>query len=168
MDVLYLHRPANCDHILLKVIRVLLHHGDHTLNIYAILDDGLECIMLLPDAAQKLGLEWTPEKLALRTNRQDIQTLHGASVTFHISPALKDQFPDKRGLHCEVGSSGRASSCLDQTWMDASESSKVGGATPPATALFSDIHHPPQRMSCSGTLRSSGMLTPYRSEMRKR
>ena len=41
--------------------------------------------MLLPAAAQKLGLRGPSESLALRTIRQDVQTLSGMSVTFKIS-----------------------------------------------------------------------------------
>lgn len=96
MDVLYLHRPANCDHILLKVIRVLLHHGDHTLDTYAVLYNSYERTMLLPNAAQKLGLQGTPEELDLRTIWQDIQTLPSASVTFLPQP--KTSFQIKRAF----------------------------------------------------------------------
>lgn len=54
--------------------------------MYAILDDGSERTMLLSTTAQQLGLTGTPEDMSLRTIRQDIQTLHGASVSFKISP----------------------------------------------------------------------------------
>ncbi|KAJ7997480.1 hypothetical protein DPEC_G00229450 [Dallia pectoralis] len=86
-EVLYLDRPPACNRILLKVVQVTLHHGDRSLNTYALLDDGSERSMLLPAAARRLGLKGTPEKLALRTIRQDVQTLQGASVSFLISPA---------------------------------------------------------------------------------
>jgi len=68
---------------------VLLRHVNFTLETYAILDDGPERTMLLPAAARDLGLQGTPEDLALRTIRQDVQTLHGSSVPFYISPAAK-------------------------------------------------------------------------------
>ena len=38
-EVLYLDRPADCNCVLLKVIRVLLHHVDRTLDTYTILED---------------------------------------------------------------------------------------------------------------------------------
>lgn len=87
--MLYVDRPADGSRVLLKVIRVLLHNGSRTLETYAILDDGSERTMLLPAAAQELGLQGTPEDLALRTIRQDVQTLSGSSVSFRISPAAK-------------------------------------------------------------------------------
>ncbi|KAJ8414084.1 hypothetical protein AAFF_G00066820 [Aldrovandia affinis] len=71
-EVLYLDRLTDCC-VLLKVVRVLLH-GDSTLDTYAILDDGSERTMLLPAATWKLGLQGTPEDLALRNIRQGIQT----------------------------------------------------------------------------------------------
>ncbi|KAJ7992731.1 hypothetical protein DPEC_G00281710 [Dallia pectoralis] len=66
-EVLYLERPVDCNRVLLKVAR----------------------------AAQKLGIQGNPEELALRTIRQDIQTLKGSSVSFRISPACqpKTTFP---------------------------------------------------------------------------
>lgn len=84
-EVLYLDRPTQGSRVLLKVVKVLIHHGDQTLNTYAILDDGSERTMLLPDAAQTLGLQGTTEDLPLRTIRQDVKTLRGASVSFSIS-----------------------------------------------------------------------------------
>lgn len=70
--------------VLLKFI--LLHHGNCTLDKFTVLDDGFELTMLLPEATRKLGLRGTEESLGLRTNRHDVQTLEGASVSFHISP----------------------------------------------------------------------------------
>ena len=70
--------------VLLKVSKVLLRNGDHTLETYAILDDGSERTILLPAAAQSLKLTGEPEDLILRTVRQDIRVLHGTAVS--ISP----------------------------------------------------------------------------------
>lgn len=89
--VLYLDRPTEGSRVLLKVVPVLLHHGGRTLDTYAVLDDGSERTMLLPIAAQKLGLEGTPETLPLRTIRQDVQTLHGICVSFAISPKTRSK-----------------------------------------------------------------------------
>lgn len=85
-ETLYLNRPGECSRVLLKVVRVLLQHENKTFDTYAVLDDGSERTMLLPDAAQKLGLRGPPETLALRTIRQDMQTLPGMAVTFRVSP----------------------------------------------------------------------------------
>ncbi|KAM4534522.1 uncharacterized protein V3H82_024434 [Fundulus diaphanus] len=90
-DMLYLDRPLEGGRVLLKVVQVTLHHGNQSLKTYAILDDGSERTMLLPPAAHKLGLQGTPETLHLRTIRQDIQILKGASVSFHISPSFSSR-----------------------------------------------------------------------------
>ncbi|KAJ8410823.1 hypothetical protein AAFF_G00187800 [Aldrovandia affinis] len=66
-DVLYLDRRAGCNQVLLKVSKVLLRNGEHTLETYAILDDGSERTILLQDAAKRLQLQGTPESLILRT-----------------------------------------------------------------------------------------------------
>ena len=83
---LYLGRPADCSRVFLKVIRVLLHSENGTLDTYAVLDDGSERTVLLSTAAVKLGLRGTPEDLPLRTVRQDIEVIRGANVSFKISP----------------------------------------------------------------------------------
>lgn len=89
--MLYLDRPTEGSRVLLKVVPVLLHHGGRTLDTYAVLDDESERTMLLPTAAQKLGLEGTPETLPLRTIKQDVQTLHGTCVSFAISPKTRSK-----------------------------------------------------------------------------
>lgn len=94
-QTLYLNKPVSSNKVLLKIVRVLLHHGNCSLDTFAILDDGSERTMLLPDAVRKLGLRGTEESLALRTIRHDVQTLEGASVSFHISPYSN---PKKRYL----------------------------------------------------------------------
>lgn len=88
-DVLYLDRPSESPRVLLKVIKVLLSHHDRKLVTYAVLDDGSEHTMPLPEAAKHLGLEGSPEELGLRTIRQDVQVLRGACVSFHLSPAAQ-------------------------------------------------------------------------------
>ncbi|XP_055015378.1 uncharacterized protein LOC129410669 [Boleophthalmus pectinirostris] len=93
--VLYLDRPTESGRVLLKVVPVILHHNGKTLNTHAVLDDGSERTMLLPMAAQRLDLQGVPETLPLRTIRQDVQTLHGASVTFDISPGGKPKLKYK-------------------------------------------------------------------------
>lgn len=41
--------------------------------------------MLLPEAAEKLGMQGIAEDVPLRTIRQDVQTLRGESVSFSVS-----------------------------------------------------------------------------------
>uniref|UniRef100_A0AAV2IS96 Peptidase aspartic putative domain-containing protein n=1 Tax=Knipowitschia caucasica TaxID=637954 RepID=A0AAV2IS96_KNICA len=67
-DVLYLDRRAGCNQVLLKTCKVLLRNGEHTLETFAILDDGSERTILLQEATQKLQLNGTPENLLLRTS----------------------------------------------------------------------------------------------------
>lgn len=86
-QVLYIGKPPQGHRVLLKVSKVILRHGDQTLETYAVLDDGSERTLLLQPAVQQLGLEGQPEDLPLRTVRQELQTLHGAAVSFSISPA---------------------------------------------------------------------------------
>lgn len=88
-EVLYLVRPTQGSRVLLKVVKIRIHHGDQTFNTYAILDDGSERTMLLPTAAEKLCIQGTPEDLPLRTIRQDLQTRSGASVSLSISTPSK-------------------------------------------------------------------------------
>lgn len=45
--------------------------------------------MLLPAATEKLGLQGTPEELPLRTIRQEVHSLRGASVSFSVSSPAK-------------------------------------------------------------------------------
>lgn len=87
-EILYVDRPPKDNRVLLKVVRVLLRHGSRTIATYAILEDGSERTMLL-SAAAELGLQGTSEDLPLRTIRQDGETLHGSTVSFHISPAVQ-------------------------------------------------------------------------------
>lgn len=88
-EVLYVDRPAAGRKVLLKLSKVLLRNGDRTIEAFAILDDGLERTIPLHVAAQQLGLKGQPEALTLRTVRQVLQVLHGAAVSFSISPAAE-------------------------------------------------------------------------------
>lgn len=72
---------------MLKVVPVLLYHEGLSLSTFALLDDGSEWSMLLPAAANSLGIKGAPEDLPLRTVRQDIQVIHGHKISFHVSPA---------------------------------------------------------------------------------
>ncbi len=90
-EVLYLDRQAGCSQVLLKVTKVILRHGEHVLETFAILDDGSERTILLQAAAQKLDLRGKTEDLVLRTVRQDMKVIRGNTVSFSISPACQPQ-----------------------------------------------------------------------------
>lgn len=90
-DILYLDRKAGCNQALLKVSKVLLCNSSHTLETYAIIDDGSEQTILLQEAAVKLKLQGPSESFTLRTVRQDLQVIQGSSVSFTISPASQHE-----------------------------------------------------------------------------
>lgn len=69
---------------MLKVVNVCLHSGEKTLTTHAVLDDGADRLILLSQAVQSLGLTAQPETISLRTVRQDIVQLNGASVSFEF------------------------------------------------------------------------------------
>lgn len=50
--MLYPDSPVGGNKVLLKLSKMLLHHGKCTLKTYAILDDGSENTILLHNAAQ--------------------------------------------------------------------------------------------------------------------
>ncbi|XP_026094149.1 uncharacterized protein LOC113066497 [Carassius auratus] len=85
-EILLIRKPPASRKVLLKIVKVILRNGAHKIKAYAILDDGSERTILLHNAAQQLGLKGQPEDLPLRTVRQELQMLTGASVSFHISP----------------------------------------------------------------------------------
>ncbi|KAK3553790.1 hypothetical protein QTP70_012164 [Hemibagrus guttatus] len=76
---------------MLKVVPVNLHYEDHTLDTFALLDDGSERTILLSTAVKALGIQGVPEELPLWTVRDDIQVLNGSSISFQISPLCKPQ-----------------------------------------------------------------------------
>ncbi|KAL0186159.1 hypothetical protein M9458_017829, partial [Cirrhinus mrigala] len=86
--VLYVDRPTSGSKVLLKVTKVLIRNGNEAVEAYAVLDDGSERTIILHDAVQKLRLAGQPEDLVLRTVRQDTQVIHGAAVTFTVSPTV--------------------------------------------------------------------------------
>ena len=83
-EILYLDKPVAGKRVMLKLLPVLAHYGNHTLDTFAILDDGSERTMLLPAAANTLSIQGTPEELPLRTVQQDIQVLQGSSVILSL------------------------------------------------------------------------------------
>ncbi|XP_073722599.1 uncharacterized protein [Misgurnus anguillicaudatus] len=90
-DRFFLDKPSVGGRVMLKVVPVNLHYEDRTLDTYALLDDGSERTILLSTAVKALGIQGVPEDLPLRTVRDDIQVLHGSSVSFQISPFCKPQ-----------------------------------------------------------------------------
>ncbi|KAL0195042.1 hypothetical protein M9458_008614, partial [Cirrhinus mrigala] len=86
--VLYVDRPTSGSKVLLKVTKVLIRNGNEAVEAYAVLDDGSERTIILHDAVRKLRLAGQPEDLVLRTVRQDTQVIHGAAVTFTVSPTV--------------------------------------------------------------------------------
>lgn len=85
--VYYLDRATTGGRVLLKINKVILHNGNRSLETFAVLDDGSERTILLPEAARELQLYGKEEQLALRTVRHDVATIPGSTVSFHISAA---------------------------------------------------------------------------------
>lgn len=86
LELLYMDKLNRSHKVILKVVSVNLHHGERTLKTYAILDDGADRSNPLHQAVQCLGLTTQPEIISLRTVRQDVIQLNGASVSFEFSP----------------------------------------------------------------------------------
>lgn len=86
-DTIYVDRPSRPQRVMLKLVKVRLYNAEHTLEGFAILDDGSERTLILPSAAQHLHLAKEPESLPLRTVRHEVIRLQGAAVSFDISPA---------------------------------------------------------------------------------
>ena len=60
---------------------------DHFLGaVQTFFDDSADRYIVLPQAVQCLGLTAIPENISLRTVRQDIVQVNGASASFEISP----------------------------------------------------------------------------------
>lgn len=82
----YLDRPNRSQHVILKVVKVILLNGDQDLEVYAVLDDGSERSIILPQAVWQLNIRGRPETLYLQTIQQSVDPLHGSSVSFDLSP----------------------------------------------------------------------------------
>ncbi|CAI5686046.1 unnamed protein product [Oreochromis niloticus] len=91
-DVLYLDRPTEGCRVLLKIVKVCIHYGKRTISTYAVLDDGSERTMLLPEAAEKLGMRGIAEDVPLRTIRQDVQTLRD-QIPYTVKDSDDEQPP---------------------------------------------------------------------------
>ncbi|KAK3560877.1 hypothetical protein QTP86_022921 [Hemibagrus guttatus] len=90
-DRFFLDKPSVGGRVMLKVVPVNLHYEDHTLDTFALLDDGSERTILLSTAVKALGIQGVPEELPFWTVRDDIQVLNGSSISFQISPLCKPQ-----------------------------------------------------------------------------
>lgn len=86
-EAVYFDLPNRSPNVLLKVVKVTLHAGDHSLDTYALLDDASSRTIILPAASHYLHLEGEPVVLHLQTIRQRIVPVHGKNVSFSISPA---------------------------------------------------------------------------------
>lgn len=91
----YLDQVTHSGRVILKVVQVKLHGRGRTLDTYAILDDGSERTIILPAAVHYLDLEKTDESLALRTIRQEVVEIQGASVSFEVSASVNPSIRHK-------------------------------------------------------------------------
>lgn len=82
----YLDRPNRPQQVMLKVVKVILRNGDQAMETYAVLDDGSERSIILPQAVQHLNLSGQPETLHLQTVQQHVEHLQDSSVSFDLSP----------------------------------------------------------------------------------
>lgn len=89
LESLDLDRPGAGNRVMLKVVAVLVHYGQRTLDTFAILDDGSERTMLLPAATK--SIKGSPDDLPVRTERQDVQVLDRHAVSFGVSPVPNHQ-----------------------------------------------------------------------------
>ncbi|XP_059401385.1 uncharacterized protein LOC132132864 [Carassius carassius] len=85
----YLDRPNRTPRVMLKVVKVLLHNGHHTMEAHAVLDDGSERTLVLSPVVQQLKLTYTPELLHLQTVQQSHTELVGSSISFEVSSVTK-------------------------------------------------------------------------------
>ncbi len=86
---IYLDRPNRSQKVMLKVVRVLLHNGDQKMEAHAVLDDGSERTIILPQVVRQLRLNGTPEVLPLQTIHQSHTKLDGSTVTLEVSSLTK-------------------------------------------------------------------------------
>ncbi|XP_073719287.1 uncharacterized protein [Misgurnus anguillicaudatus] len=85
---IYLDHPNRSQKVMLKVIKVLLHNGDLTMESYAVLDDGSERSIVLPQVVNQLKLLKHPETLPLRTVHQRSLSLMVHQLLFKCPPVM--------------------------------------------------------------------------------
>ncbi|XP_052412579.1 uncharacterized protein LOC127957915 [Carassius gibelio] len=88
---IYLDHPNHSPKVMLKVVKVLLHNGQQTMETHAVLDDGSERTLVLQPVVQQLKLSGTPELLPLQTIHQCHTELAGSSVSFEVSSVSKPE-----------------------------------------------------------------------------
>lgn len=86
-NTIYVDRPSHPQKVMRKLVKVRLYNAEHSLEGFAILDDGSERTLILPSAVRDLHLTKVPESLPLRTVHHEVLHLQGAAVSFNISPA---------------------------------------------------------------------------------
>lgn len=64
--LLYMDKPNHSHKVMLRVVNECLHNWERTLATYAILDDGADRSILLPQAVQCLDLTTQPETILLK------------------------------------------------------------------------------------------------------
>ncbi|XP_034095661.1 uncharacterized protein LOC117562007 [Gymnodraco acuticeps] len=88
-SVVFTNQVSRSGKVMLKVVPVRLQNGKKTLDTYTVLDDGSERTIILPAAARHLGLLGQEEVISLRTIRQEIVQVKGATVSFKVSAMTK-------------------------------------------------------------------------------
>jgi len=92
---IYLDQVTHSGRVMLKVVQVKLHSKGRIMDTYAILDDGSERTIILPTAVHYLDLDKSDESLSLRTIRQEVVEIQGASVSFEVSASVNPSIRHK-------------------------------------------------------------------------
>ncbi|XP_033637433.1 uncharacterized protein LOC117298338 [Asterias rubens] len=85
-QALFIDQPSRPHHIMLKVVKVLLHGPGGMIETYAILDDGSMRTMILMPAVQALKLSGVEDNILLATVRSEPFLCAGKSVNLQVSP----------------------------------------------------------------------------------
>ena len=88
---------GNSAQVLLKMVPVVLRHGDREMSTHAIIDDGSERTLLLKDAAIALGLKGQPHQMNILTIRPEPTPVAGEMVSLEIMP--RGQPAEVHSLH---------------------------------------------------------------------
>ncbi len=122
-SVVFIDQASHSGRVMLKVVPVHLYNGKKTLDTYAVLDNGSERTVILPAAVRHLRLMGKQEILSLRTIRQEIVQLKGATVSFKVSTMTKEG--RKHDIHHAVTASE----------LNAVRTGLIGGPVAECTAL---------------------------------
>lgn len=74
---------------MLKVVKILIHHGKQAMEAHAILDDGSERTIVLSPVFQSLKIPGIPETLPIQTIHQNVNQLKGLTVSHEVSSLSK-------------------------------------------------------------------------------